>query len=267
MNEGKKIGLIAGRGDLPLAVLKTIKEQGTAAVVIGLKGEASNQLADCAQPYYEYGVGQLVEVLMALKLNQVQEIVFAGKIGKEAIFAGGYDQALVNILSNLPEKNDDAISLAIISQFEKQGFAVAKQTDYLRDLLIPAGSFWGELTKTEEVDVQLGFKMAKAIGELDLGQSVVVKQGVILAVEAIEGTDQAILRGGSLGGPGAVVVKTSKPNQDLRFDVPTVGRETITNMIKVGATVLAVEAEKTFVVDKEESLALAQANNIKVVAL
>jgi DUF1009 family protein len=124
----------------------------------------------------------------------------------------------------------------------------------------------GEVTESEMADITLGFKMAKAIGGLDIGQSVVVKNGVVLAVEAIEGTDQAIIRGGNLGRAGSVVVKVSKPRQDERFDVPTIGRSTIESMNIAQAKVLAIEAEKTLVVQKEEILTLANKNNIKIVA-
>ncbi len=261
------IGLVAGRGELPFEVIPGIRAQGARAVVIALAGEAAPNLADLADEYVEIAAGQLGSIIQALTERGVSELVMAGKVGKTALFNGGVDPTFLQLLSKLPQKNDDAILLAIVEEFERHGMRVAKQTQYLEHLLAPVGTLFGEPTGAEATDLQLGFRMAKASGGLDIGQSVVVKSGVILAVEAIEGTDQAILRGGALGGPGAVVVKVSKPEQDERFDVPTVGLTTLNSMIEVQATVLGIEAGKTLMIQKEEMLKTAARNGIKIVSL
>jgi DUF1009 family protein len=262
-----RIGLVAGRAFLPFEALNTIHKRGAAAVVVGLKGEVEPKLAAGADQYRELAPGQLTAIIEFLRSGAVAEVVFAGKIGKEAIFKGGWDQTLQRILSALPQKNDDAILLALVAEFERNGLRVAKQTDYLRELLAPAGMIAGAaLTPPELADLRLGFQMAKATGGLDIGQSVVVKQGAVLAVEAIEGTDEAILRGGRLGGPQAVVVKVSKPQQDERFDVPTVGRTTMEALIAARAGVLGIEAGKTLITEWADFVRLARENNIKVFA-
>jgi UDP-2,3-diacylglucosamine hydrolase len=263
----QKIGLVAGRGVLPFEVLAEIKSRGQSSVVIGLKGECDPGIAHLANFYQEIALGQLGAIIAAFKQENIAELVFAGKVGKEALFNEGFDQVFHQLLAALPQKNDDAILLALVEEFGKNGMTVAKQTDYLHHLLAVRGMILGQVSETEMVDISLGFKMAKAIGDLDIGQSVVVKKGVVLAIEAIEGTDQAIVRGGTLGGAGSVVVKVSKPKQDERFDVPTIGEKTIESMIKAKATVLAIEAGKTLIVQKEEILVLAAENRIKIIAL
>jgi DUF1009 family protein len=267
MPEQKVVGLIAGRGNLPVEVLAEIKRRGAISVVAGVKGEAGPELANLADYYRELPVGHLDEIIDYIKSYSAYEVVMAGKVTKEAIFHGGFDQRFQQLLQNLPEKNDDAVLLAIVQEFEKEGLPMAEQTNYLKSLMAKPGPIIGEITPREMADIKLGFRMAKAVGGLDIGQSVVVKQGIVLAVEAIEGTDQAILRGGKLGGPGSVVVKVSKPNQDQRFDVPTIGKSTIHSMISAGATVLGIEAEKTIITEQKELYELASSNAIKIIAV
>lgn len=267
MVETKPIGLVAGRDNLPFQVIAEIKKRNARSVVIGLSGEVAPGIAEAADVFLPIEAGQIEKMIDFFKQENVVEMVMAGKVGKEAIFREGFDRRFQQLLQELPEKNDDSILLAIVREFEKNGFHVAKQTEYLQKLLAPKGPILGQVTPEETKDLQLGFRMAKAIGDLDIGQSVVVKQGVVLAVEAIEGTDAAIIRGGSLGGPGAVVVKVSKPKQDERFDVPTVGRTTIESMASIKAKLLGVEAEKTLITNREEMLTLAREHNIKIIAL
>lgn len=267
MAEGKSIGLVAGRDHLPFLVLSEIKRRNANGVVIGLKGEVDPKLAGEADVYREIEIGRMQEMIDFFKQENVVEMVMAGKVKKETIFGGKFDPRLQRLLQGLPVKNDDAVLLAVVNEFEQNGFQVAKQTEYLRDFLAPSGPILGEITPEEMADLKLGYRMAKASGELDFGQSVVVKQGVVLAVEAIEGTDEAIIRGGKLGGPGAVVVKVSKPKQDERFDVPTVGRTTIESMAKVKAEILGLEAGKTLIVEREEMMVLAKDYHIKIFAL
>ncbi|WP_243662957.1 LpxI family protein [Hydrogenispora ethanolica] len=267
MNRQAGVGLVAGRGRLPFDALQEIKSRGYRAVVVGLAGEVDPEIAQKADDFQLLPAGKLGSIIETFHRQAVKEVVFAGKVGKEALFQGGFDPLCQALLASLPQKNDDAVLLAIVEAFEKQGIHVAKQTDYLRHLLAPAGMRLGEISAVENGDLQLGFRMAKVSGELDIGQSVIVKNGVVLAVEAIEGTDQAILRGGTLGGPGAVVVKVSKPKQDERFDVPTVGLSTLQSMITARAGVLGIEAAKTLIVAKEEFLDLAARHGLKIVAL
>jgi DUF1009 family protein len=263
---GEKVGLVAGRGVLPFEVLTEMKSRGQVSVVIGINGECHPELGSLADSYQEIALGQFGAIIDALKQENVTELVFAGKVGKEALFNGGFDAVCQRLLATLPQKNDDALLLAAVQEFEKNGIMVSKQTDYLHHLLAEPGTMLGVVSESELADISLGFKMAKAIGGLDIGQSVVVKNGIVLAVEAIEGTDQAIVRGGTLGGAGSVVVKVSKPKQDERFDVPTIGKSTIESIVAAQAKVLAIEAGKTLIVQKAEVLKLAAENQIKIVA-
>lgn len=267
MADLKSIGLLAGRGNLPFEVLAELKRKKFKSVVIGLKGEVAPKLAGEADIFREIEAGQIGKMLDFFQQENIVRMVMAGKVGKEAIFAGGFDQRVQRMLQELPEKNDDAVLLAVVREFEQNGIRVAKQTDFLGGLLAPSGPVLGQIEPGEMADLQLGFRMAKAIGDLDIGQSVVVKQGVVLAVEAIEGTDEAIVRGGVLGGPGAVVVKVSKPKQDERFDVPTVGLTTIESMARAKAKVLGIEAGKTLIAEREEMMTLAREYDLKIFAL
>jgi DUF1009 family protein len=264
----KKVGLVAGRDRLPFDVLTEMDQRDVEPVIVGLQGEVNPELKGRVGRYLyrEIPVGHIGDIIQFFKDFQVEQVVFAGKVGKEAIFIGGLDEVAQRLINGLTQRNDDAILLAIVEEFERNEITVAKQTDFLQSLLAPSGVITGDLTKIELSDVKLGFRMAKASGRLDIGQSVVVKQGVVLAVEAIEGTDQAILRGGTLGGPGTVVVKVSKPQQDERFDVPTVGKSTLESMIRSRAAVLAIEAGKTFITEAEEFVRLAMENGIKILA-
>ncbi|MCL6589516.1 MAG: UDP-2,3-diacylglucosamine diphosphatase LpxI [Firmicutes bacterium] len=266
--EGRtRIGLVAGQGNLPVEVLKEVRENGLRSFVVGLKGECLPQIREYADDFAGISVGSLGKMIEYFKTNEVSEIVMAGKVNKDSLFKAEFDPVFQEVLRSLPEKNDDAILLGVVKAYEKNGIRVLKQTEYLKHLLAKPGALSGELDAQELTDVQLGFRTAKAIGGLDIGQTVVVKHGVILAVEAIEGSDQAIIRGGQLGGPGAVVVKVSKPEQDERFDVPTVGLSTMESIAKVRGAVLGIEAGKTFVVDREQVLEKAARDNIKVFAV
>lgn len=267
MGQSKRVGLIAGWGRLPVEVLNEIKMRRETPVVFAIRGEADPQLAGLTDEFYEISAVQMNRSLAVIQQSRIDEVIFAGKVRKQALFGGELDEGFRRLISSLPQKNDDAIMTAIVNAFESFGLTVAKQTDYLQSLLAETGLKTADLSPVEESDLQLGFRMAKVIGDLDIGQSIVVKQGVVLAVEAIEGTDQAILRGGALGGPGSAVVKVSKPKQDLRFDVPTVGRTTLESMAEAKASVLGVETGKTIISDRECFFSLAQQYGIKVVGI
>jgi DUF1009 family protein len=263
----EKIGLVAGRGVLPFEVATEIRARGQNSVVVGLQGECDPKLAALTELYQEIALGRVGAIIETFKKENITKLVFAGKVSKEAIFREDLDQVCQRLLASLTQKNDDAVLLALVHEFEINGIIVVKQTDYLKHLLATPGMILGTVVAGEMADITLGFKMAKAMGDLDVGQSVVVKKGVVLAVEAIEGTDQAIIRGGTLGGAGSVVVKVSKPKQDERFDVPTIGRTTIESMAKAQAKILAIEAGKTFIVQKSEVLELATKAQIKIIAV
>ena len=259
--------ILAGEGLLPLEVGKGMREEEIDPVVLCI-GENAAQFEEMGFTVGREQLGQLGAILRFLHDHQVDQMVLAGRFGKEFLLAGTVDQEIMGLLAKLTKRNDDALQLAVVSYFENHGIRVETQTRFLRALIPERGILAGPALSPEETaDLKLGYRLAKEIGRLDIGQSVVVKKGMVLAIEAVEGTDQTIRRGGQYGGPGVVVVKVAKPEQDFRFDVPTVGLNTLEALIASKARVLGVEAGATFILDREELLATAEKHGITVVAL
>ncbi|HHT48183.1 MAG TPA: LpxI family protein [Firmicutes bacterium] len=260
-------GILAGQGLLPLEVGEGMKREGIEPFVLCL-GENAAQFREAGFNVGEAQLGQLGSVRRLLIEHRVDQMVMIGRVGKENLLAGAVDQELLGLFAQLAKKNDDTLQLAIVNYFEEHGIRIETQTRFLKHLIPDRGVLTGPAISPEEkADLELGFRMAKAIGRLDIGQSVVVKKGMVLAIEAVEGTDQTILRGGQYGGSGVVVVKVAKPQQDFRFDVPAIGLNTLQALITVKARILGVEAGATFILDREKFLAEAEAHGITVVAL
>ncbi len=192
----------------------------------------------------------------------------AGKVPKSLLFKSKVipDLRAVKLLFSLKDKSDDSILLAIAKELEKDGIKLLNTADFSSSLMTPEGILTDErLSENEWKDIAFGWKIAKEIGRLDIGQTVVVKDQAVMAVEAIEGTDEAILRGGKLAGEGAVVVKVAKPKQDMRFDVPVVGMNTLKSMIEVNARVLAIEAGKSILLQRKKVIKEADEAGVSVV--
>lgn len=266
---GERVGLIAGRGRLPALAVDGIKRAGGEPVVVALAEEASPEMVAGAVRCAEISVTQIGRMAAFLRENGVRRLVMAGKVHKAPYFAGvEVDRDLLAILAALPRKNDDALLGAVAAYFDRAGLTVLPQTAFLQDLLVPRGLLSQRPPdERERADIAFGYEMAKRIGELDFGQSVVVKRQAVLAVEAVEGTDETIRRGGRLGSGGAVLIKTSKPRQDPRFDVPTVGPDTIAAMREAGVATLAVEAGQTFFIDRASCLTQADEAGLAVVGV
>jgi len=259
--------IFAGEGLLPLAVAEGMRAEGINPVVL-CTGENAAQFAEMGFTVGREHLGQLGAIRRFLQDHQVDQMVIAGRFGKEFLLAGAVDQEIMGLLAKLTRRNDDALQLAVVNYFEEHGIRVETQTRFLRALIPDRGILAGPaLSPAETADVKLGYRLAKEIGRLDIGQSVVVKQGMVLAIEAVEGTDQTIRRGGQYGGPGTVVIKVAKPQQDFRFDMPTVGLNTLEALIATKARVLGIEAGATFLLDREKLLAKAEEHGITVVAL
>jgi len=266
----EKIGLIAGNGRFPLLFAQTVKGQGRDVVAVAHEGQTQSDLSQYVDKLLWIKVGQLSKMISFFKEHGVKEVVLAGGINKSMMFTQFRpDFKALLLLSKLKSKNDDSLLRAFAREMEKEGFTVANSTVYLSSVTAHPGCLTRRSpTDEERRDIEFGWKIAKGIGEMDIGQCVVVKNQTVLAVEAIEGTDAAIRRGGGLAGKGGiVVVKVSKPNQDLRFDAPAIGPKTIRTMKESGGTALAVEAGKTIILDQEEMVKLADKENIAVVAL
>lgn len=261
-------GILAGQGLLPLEVAKGMRNEAIEPIILCL--------ADNAELFGQEGfktgeesLGQLAAVLQFFLDHQVDRLVMAGRVGKDALFSGkGLDQELMNLFAKLEQRNDDSLQLAVVRYFEEHGIKVETQIRFLTHLIPQKGLLAGPpLNEQEKEDLRLGFVTAKEMGRLDIGQSAVVKKRMVLAVEAVEGTDQTILRGGKLGGAGIVVVKVAKPKQDMRFDIPAIGLTTLEALINSQARVIAVQAGVTFIMDKKKFLERAGKHGISVIAL
>lgn len=265
-----KVGLIAGIGVLPVEFMRAAHLQGHEVTVIAVVPDYDKALEQEADSFHRIHVAKLGKVLRTLKEEHIVDITFLGKVTKEILYKGLTfpDMKALSLLNRLRNKKDDTIMLSIVAELEKEGFHVVDQTIYLQPFMPNVGI----LTKKEPTaeqweDIHFGFHLAKHMGGLDIGQTVVVKHKAAMAIEAIEGTDACIKRGGTLGRGESVVVKTAKPNQDPRFDVPAVGLTTLQSMIDSGCNVLAVEAKRTIFVQQEEVLALANKRGIVICAV
>lgn len=260
-----KIGLIAGNGQFPLIFAENAKRAGLSVIAVAHTGETEPALSEKVDDILWVRVGQIGRLISFFKKAGVQEAVMAGGIRKSRLFEMRPDLRAVTILARLKERKDDALLRAFADEMEREGIRIQESTLYLSSILAEEGELTRSLTKEERGDIEWGWPLAKQIGALDIGQCLVVKEGVILAVEAIEGTDATIRRGAAFGKGGVIVIKICKPQQDLRFDIPAVGPGTIETMIDVKASVLAVEAGKTLLLEKEALLAAAKRAGIAVV--
>ena len=266
----EKIGLLAGVGKLPVEFARAAKGMGFAVFAVSLVESVEKELAEYVEKIEQISVGQLDAIFEFLKQNNITRVTMLGKVTKELMFDGKvvFDDRMKKILVALPDNNDDTLMLAFVRELAIEGITVFDQTALIRSLIVKEGTLTNrEPTIDEKADMEFGFKMAKAIGGLDIGQTVVIKNLAVMAVEAIEGTDECILRGGKLGRAGVVVAKVAKPKQDVRFDIPAVGIKTLESMCAVGAKALVMEAGKTIVVEKAKVLEIANKNGITIVAL
>jgi DUF1009 family protein len=261
------IGIIAGNGVFPIQILEKAKQKKYRVVVAGILQEASPALKDKSDAFEWIKIGQLKKLKDFFKKHQASNVVMAGKIEKVRLFQGNVqpDFEMLKVLMKLKDYKDDSLLGAIADYLESQKIHLLDSTAFIKDEM-PGKGVFGKIKPSKEIldDISFGFTMAKAIAGLDIGQTVVVKKRAVMAVEAIEGTDLAIQRGAELGNEGIVVVKVSKPNQDMRFDVPAIGLETMRNLIRVKASAIAFEAHKTIFFDRERVLQEADEHKIVV---
>ncbi len=262
------IGLIAGNGRLPFLFALAARELGHKVIALALRGEADETLRSCVDELHWISVGQPMKSVEILKKRGASELVFAGGVGKLNLLKHTrFDFSALKLLASVRSLNDDTLLRAIAGFYESHGIKVCAPTDILAELVAPEGMLTGQaLSEGQERDVQLGIEVAEVLGKADVGQTVVVKDGSVIAVEAIEGTDACIQRAATLAGPGIVVVKRCKPIQDKRFDLPTIGPRTIAELARVKGAVLAIEAGKTIVIDATEVVQSAEKAHIAVVA-
>lgn len=263
------IGIIAGGGQFPALFIEAARKAGRRVVVIAHKGETEEAVADAADEVCWVKLGQLGKLISFFKEQTVKETVFLGTITKTKIFRDVLpDFKALTLWNKIDRKQDDAILRAIAGALEAEGIKVLESTLYLKHLLFPQGVLSkAKPSKEQKKDIEFGWQNARAIGALDIGQCIVVRNCTVLAVEAIEGTDATILRGGELAKEKCVVVKVRKPGQDFRFDLPATGLATIKNLRKVKGAVLAVEAGQSLLFDRDKMIEAANKAGIVVVGV
>jgi len=263
------IGIIAGGGQFPYLFASKAKEEGRRVVIVAHEGESAPELADVADVIYWVRLGQLGKIVKNFRQENVREAVLLGTITKTNIFRDiRPDIRGLSLWNKISARQDDAILRAVAAELEKDGIKVRESTLYLKSLLFPKGVLGKHKPdKQERRDMEFGWQIARQIGKLDIGQTVVVRGQTVLAVEAIEGTDAAIRRGGSLAKEHAVVVKVKKPGQDFRFDLPAIGMTTIDSMREVNARVLAVEAGQALLFDRDRVIDAANREKIVIIGV
>lgn len=263
------IGLIAGGGQFPLLFAEAAKARGRRVMAICHQHETQPELECLAAASCWVKLGQLGRIIKFFHEHGVTETVFCGTITKTRIFRDILpDLKGLSLWNKIDSKLDDAILRAVAAALEEEGISVLASTCYLEHLLFPQGILGKRKPTAEQwLDIRFGWRIAREIGKLDIGQCVVVREGSVLAVEAIEGTDAAIRRGGELASSGIVVVKLKKPGQDFRFDLPATGARTIETLAAVKGAVLAVEAGQSLIFDREAMLTAANKAGIAVVGI
>jgi DUF1009 family protein len=267
-----RLGLIAGNGRFPFLVLDAARAQGHEVTVVAVKEEAFPELADAAarEPkaaLHWVSLGQLGTCIRILKDAGATRAVMAGQVKHVKIFSGIVpDLTLLSVLTKLRARNTDALISAVAEVLRDHGIELIDSTSLLAPLMAREGTLTRRAPSPEEqADLAFGYRMADAIAGLDIGQSIAVRDKSVVAVEAMEGTDQMIRRAGELAGGGVRIVKVAKPNQDMRFDVPVVGAATIAVMKAAGATTLSVDAARTLFVDGQAVIEAADAAGIAIV--
>jgi DUF1009 family protein len=268
MNVPDTLGIIAGNGVYPRLVADAARKAGVQKIIAAaFTGETDPALMQHVDVIDWMRVGQLNQLLKFFSEQKVHHAIMAGQIAPKNLFDLRPDWKALLLLGKLKQRNAESIFAAIATELSKVEVELLPATTFLEDSLAPSGLIAGpKLSQREDEDVDLGWKIAKEIARLDIGQTVIVKEGTILAVEAFEGTNEAIKRGGALAGKDAIMVKVAKPNQDIRFDVPVIGVETIRIAVAAKLRVIAIEAGKTVLLEKDPIIELGRHSNISIVA-
>lgn len=265
----KKIGVIVGNGRLPYSFLKEIEKNKEMEVFpIGLFDTIEDEIKEYKN-FKRFNIGEVGKITKHFILNEVKEIVMLGKVEKEVIFQNmELDKYGEEIINSLPDKKDETLLFAVIAFFRLNGIKVLPQNYLLKNIMFEDKCYTKAKPKDEErKTIKIGVEAAKYLSEVDAGQTVVCKDSSVVALEGIEGTDKAILRGGELGGSDCIVVKMARPQQDMRVDIPTVGINTIKKLVEINARGIVGEAGKMLFVDQEESIKLADEHNIFIIGV
>ncbi len=273
------IGLVAGWGDFPFKVAQTLKQNGHRVVGVGIKDHVDARLAELCDDFRVFGLGRMGAQIRYLKRAGVTQATMAGKIFKVRIFQPFHllrhlpDWVTLKhfypfLISRTRDCRDDTLLGAVTDLYAHEGIEFVPATDYAPQLLVQPGCLTHQKPSSAQMkDIEFGWKIAREMGRLDIGQSVAVKNQTVMAVEAIEGTDECIRRAGQLCPSGFTVVKVAKPAQDMRFDVPTVGLRTIETMRQAGGKILAIEARRTIILDEAQTIEQANRYGIGIVSM
>ena len=262
------LGIIAGNGVYPRLLANAARKAGVKKIIAAaFTGETDPALTQHVEPIEWMRVGQLNRLLKFFRAQDVHHAIMAGQIAPKNLFDLRPDWKALMLLGKLKQRNAESIFAAVADELANVGVDLLPATTFLEESLAPSGLIAGpKLSRQEEADINLGWKTAKEIARLDIGQTIVVKNGTVVAVEALEGTNDAIKRGGGLAREGAIIVKVAKPNQDMRFDVPVIGVETIRIAADARVRVIAVEAGKTLLLERDAIVDLARRAKISIVA-
>jgi UDP-2,3-diacylglucosamine hydrolase len=279
-SEPKRIGLIAGWGRYPIVVARALAAEGVQVVCLGVKDHADPALAEICHEFQWVGLGKIGRVVRFFRRHGVTQATMAGKVHKVLLYKPwavwhhlpdwrGLLTFYPHFVARRKSWQDDSLLGTIVEAFQAGGITMKPATDYVPELLVKVACLTErQPTAAQRKDIEFGWHLAKEMGRLDVGQSVAVKDRSPLAIEAIEGTDECIRRAGTLCKSGGfTVVKVAKPQQDMRFDVPTIGMGTLETMASVGGKVLAIEAGRTIIIDQSEVVAFANRHKLVVVAL
>jgi len=259
-----KIGLIAGSGEVPIYFARKASQLGMKIVSVGFSDEIQSGLKPYSMKSYSIGVGQAGKILATFKENNVKDLLVLGKVDKSIVFKlQKFDLKALKLLKNIVTHEDKVLLLGMIAELDREGFTVLSQKEFLSDIFPPKGNLTRRApTKQELGDIEFGLPIAQKLADMEIGQTLIVRNKMVVAVEALEGTDRAILRGCELAQGKCVVIKVSRTNQDYRYDSPGIGPQTI-RMLSEGS-VLALEAERVMVVEQEKVLNLANDAKIAV---
>jgi UDP-2,3-diacylglucosamine hydrolase len=262
------LGIIAGNGVYPRLLAEAARRRGVKRIVAAaFTDETDEQLTASVDDLHWMRVGQLAKLINCFRNAGVANAIMAGQIAPKNLFDLRPDWKTLLLLARLKRRNAESIFAAIGEELATAGITLLPATAFLEDFLAPAGLIAGrKLTRREEEDVTFGFEIAREVSRLDIGQTVIVKNGTVLAVEGFEGTNEAIKRGGALGGKNAIMVKVAKPNQDMRFDVPVIGVATIEVATEAHLRVIAIESGRTLLLEREALVEAAARSNLSVVA-
>ncbi len=266
----KKIGLIAGEGEFPITLAQAAKGEGVEVITFGIHGYAHERIREFSDRLHMLKLTELSRLIDLSREEGVRHIVMAGRVphGLLLLRQISLDPKLLRLIAQLPNKKADSVLKIAVEELEREGFTVLNSTLFLRSLMPEPGILTPRVLPDEEIirDVDFGYPLAKQLGALDIGQTVAVKNQVVVAVEGLEGTDKLIERSYHLAGEGVVFVKVAKPRQDMRFDVPVVGLTTFKHLVKARAAALCVTANRSLFFDRAESIALAERHGICIMA-